>query len=168
MDIKVLTGSLRRAFATSSTATSFAAKAATLTKPSGDGVIELAPLGQPVESALLVYPFGEGDEDTTFSLRLLAWHVADGTWFASTLLELVCTLSAYVGVAGGAVTATERFADTLAAVTDSGNEGVDYLINSPANDTPAHALILLKGTALPELSVDLTGATAGNALVGGR
>lgn len=106
--------------------------------------------------------FGTGNDDTTFLARILGWRYvtdAPGTpetaiWVPVPLLELTCTLSTATGVAGGTVGSSDRFADTLAIVGTTGNDDVSIDIVSPANNTPAHVVVDLKGFQKVEVIFD--------------
>jgi hypothetical protein len=157
-------GPLRRAWTTNDTSSAFAAPAPTNTKPSGDGVIDLAAV-PPLWVRVL--PFGEGANDTTFDQRLVGWSLVGVTWVPVILCQYSVTLSTAVGVAGGDVLATERFADAVSdPATNLGTTGVDCQPKSPQNNTPAHYLIDAVGCTVFKIENDMTGATSGNALVG--
>ncbi len=116
-------------------------------------------------SLLKVIPYGVGLDDQTFDFRVIAWNEVSGLYIPTTLTQASATLSTAVGVAGAVVTNSERFADTI--VASLGNAGVDVNVISPANNTPAHLVIDLKGCELVEIIFDMTSATSGNALVKG-
>ena len=160
------------------TDSSFDALAARATRPSGD---EGTATGQAVincrrdagdavsNNAFLIFPYGVGADNTTFDMRVYGWKkvTVDGnnetaTWFSFLLASFSCTLSAYTGRTNGCITASERFVDTITLV--GGNDDVSVDIVSPANDTPAHALLDFKGAADIEVTFDMTGATSGNAV----
>lgn len=168
MDLQTWSSKLTKIRSSNSTDSQFATKSPTTTKPSGDGVTEFAPSeGGKVPNNLLVLPFGAGDDDTTFSVRVLGWSCIGTLWVPMILCEYSCTLSAAVGVANADVTSSDRFADTLSLVANMGNEDIDTTFISPANNTPAHFLVDIKGCQLVELTFDMTGATSGNALIRG-
>lgn len=157
-----------RALAANSTDSSFTAKTPTATAPSGAGVF---PLDQQSYAKLRVTPYGVGTDGTTFSIRVIGWkpvpNVTDGTflWIPTILTEYVCTLSAYVGVAGQVIDETQRFADTLALVASvGGTDGQNTTKYSPANDTPAWFVVDTQGSEKVEFLFDMTGATSGNAV----
>jgi len=155
---------LQRAHTANSTATSFTAPAATATKPSGAGVLDFC--SNP-PSWLKLLLFGTGNDNDTFDARLIGWSIINSLWVPTILLQCSATLSAFVGVSGGDVTDSERFADTLSdPVSGMGSAGVDCQKHSPANDTPAFYLLDACGCTLFRLDIDRTGATAGNGLLG--
>lgn len=157
-------GPLSRARATNSDATSFPAVAATTTRPSGAGVVDLA--ANPPAWLKLV-PFGAGADDSTFDLRLVGWSLVGSLWVPTILVQFGCTLSAAVGVSGADVTDSERFADTLGDPTANfGEAGVDCQPHSPQNDTPGFYLVDAGGCTVFRVDFDLTGADGANALVG--
>ena len=72
------------------------------------------------------------------------------------------------GVADGVVTATEYYADTIAAVRDAAN--VSDMIISPTGDAPAHLCLDVKGFKYILVELICTGAQAAtgvNVLVAG-
>jgi hypothetical protein len=159
---------LTRAHATSPTTSSFPSRVPTTTKPTGAGVFDFRGQRPETPRHVLLIPFGTGNADTVFVLRLIGWRpCGDGRagtdlWVPTTLAELTCTLGTATGAAGGQVAATEKFADTIAVVV--GNANVDVSVSSPADNTAGHALVDLKGSWLVEFVIDVTDATAGNAL----
>lgn len=161
------------------TATSFASKVPTLTEPSGDAgsatgasVIDLCPGGNGVSQAsrLVLVPYGTGDADDVFAMRVIGWRclgrgATTAIWIPVILAELTCTMSAVTGVAGGAVSATEYFCDTIALV--SGNDDISIDIVSPTGDVIAHAAMDLKGFQKIEFQFDMTtnNPTGANCLI---
>ncbi len=173
---------LRRARRTNCTDTSFDTLASTTTEPALDAdagsatavvVIDLLKdrgrRDGPVQNSVFFMPFGIGNDDTTFDVRVVGWRYAfsdyatHGLWVPVTLGGFSCTLSSQVGVANAAVIATERFADTITRITAQGND-VSSEIVSPANNTPGHVILDLKGCHKVEFCFDMTGATSGNVL----
>lgn len=161
---------LQRARASGQTDSSFTAPAPTGTKPSGAGVVDFG--GSPPAWVKLV-PFGAGSDNNTFTVRLIGWSLAAGTagtdlWVPHVLFESACTLSTAVGVSGGLVTDSERFADTVAApTTNLGADDVDCHRYSPQNNTPGSALVDACGCTLFRVDAATGGsATNGNALIG--
>lgn len=168
---------LARLAATNLATDDFAALVPTATAPSGDGMIEWAggmsiPTGGrdwvigPTNHApnwLQVIPFGAGDEDSTFDLRVTGWSRTEDSslWVPVTLAQVTCTLSAAVGVAGKLVINTERFADTIVQVL--GSDSMQIL--SPADDTIASVLIDGMGFRYLQITADLGTATGANALI---
>lgn len=167
------------------TDTSFPSRIPTVTEPvldagtaTGQATIDLlarnGPKDAPVQNSALFVFFGTGNEDTTFSARVIGWrrlkgnpyHTSSPTkdlWVPVVLAEFGCTLSATVGVAATPVVAADRFVDTITLVT--GNEDVSVDFVSPTGDEIAHALVDVKGFQKLEVTFDMTGATDGNALV---
>lgn len=160
----------RKALAANASTSSFAAKVATLTEPSGDGVASLTTVpGGEVPCHVLLLPYGLGADDDAFSLRLVGWRrIGSGPypgvlWVPTTLAELSCTISTSVGVAAAPVINTERFADTITIVAnmeptttaDTTRMGT-FTIFSPANNTPAWAMIPTQGVEKLEFLFDQT------------
>lgn len=167
---QVYPATLQRTYARARTANAtdnpFPVKSPTAAEPTGAGVIDLfRPLGG--ANSLRLMPFGAGADNSTLSVRVIGWscvgdNAGNNLWVPTILAEYSAILSAAVGVAGRAVLDTERFADQVTLVT--GNDGVDTSKISPANDTPAHVLVDLKGCQKVEVVFQLGTATGANAL----
>ena len=152
---------LRKMLATNSTDTAFDSIIPKTTEPSGDGLIKTSEGGGGVmPNAIKVLFYGTGDDNDTFSARVIGWHkIGVGTgagrlWVPIILAELACTMSATVGIANAPVVATERFVDTITLVT--GNDDISIDIVSPTGDEIAHAVLDLKGCQYIEFSFDTT------------
>ncbi len=125
-------------------------------------------------NGILLHPFGIGNDDTTFSLRVLKWALTldsigsarfQPVWKPIPLIEVQCTLSTDVGVASGYVLNTERSADTITLTGTTANPAVNCDINSPANNTAGSVYVDLKGALLWEVIFTTGGsATSCNAL----
>lgn len=109
---------------------------------------------------LRLLPFAAGSDDGTFVLQVVGWTRVGTLWVPTILYQATCTLSTFVGVSGGTVTNSERFADTIATTANKGGAGVDCVVLSPADNTPAHVLVDAKGTEL----VEVRASASGNAL----
>lgn len=175
-------GPFQKARSVNQTSASFVSKVSTTTEPVGDAgtatgaaVFDLCQNldSGPVQNSLLVMPYATGNDNVTFSVRVLAWrragpNSADGTgvlpiWRPMLLVELLCTASLDVGVSGAYVLNSERFADTIALTT--GNDDVSVDIVSPTGDVAGHALLDMKGARKIELTFSTgSSATACNAL----
>ncbi len=146
---------LAKALATNSTATSFTAPAATLTRPAN--AISVRRAGS-VANRIMVVPYALGDDDDVFDMWVTGWRkiTADGVtlWVPTRLVKLTCTVGTCVGVAASPVLATERFADTITA--SMGVSNVSYELFSTTDNTPAHAIVSLDGCDLVEFTFDLT------------
>lgn len=146
------------------TVSSFASKVATVTQPSGTGVITVEKTGRFTRNNVILVPYGAGADNNTMSVRVISWREASGLWIPTIVCEVACTLSTSVGVAAATVIDTERFADTLTLTY--GNAGVDCQVFSPANNTPAHVVVDAKGATILEVIFSTGGsATSCNALV---
>lgn len=140
--------------------------------------IELSqPNGGASQNAVQVLPFGVGADDATFSMRIIGWQKSIGLvgkevldtelWVPLVLVEVLCTLSTFVGVAGRYVLDTERLVDIITLVGTTGNAGVDVDIVSPGNNTPGRLLVDLLGSSVLEVQFTTGGsATSCNALLG--
>ena len=160
----------RARVANSTNSGGFPALAPTTTKPlvdSATGATGVVDLGNNPPRLVKLIPFGVGANNTTFDVRLTAWHNAAGLWVPTVLLQFTATLSAAVGVAGATVLDTERFADTLGdPTTNFGVKGTDCWQHSPQNDTPGFYLADAAGGVLYQVDTNLGTATSGNALIG--
>ena len=165
MLLETLWTKYQKALATNSTSGSFPAIIPTLTEPTSDGVFNLRNDGVFVPNAIRVMPYAIASDNDTFSMRVYAWDRVGplGLWVPCVLVELACTASAVVGVAGGDVLATERFADTISLTT--GNDDISVDIVSPTGDVAGHAQIDLKGCEKVKFTFKITsGTTSMNAL----
>lgn len=186
----ILNRPFRKARSVNATNTSFASKVATTTEPLGDAgtatgasVIQVANnngSGGLTPCHLLVLPYGTGDANDVFDLRVIGWRrIGSGQaphtlWVPSILAGLTCTLGAGTGVAGSPVVATEKLVDTITVTAgmeptitaDTTNQGT-LIISSPAGDLTAWALVPLYGVEKVELTFDMTTGdpTNANALV---
>jgi len=174
MKIETLTMPFRKARSVSQTSSSFVSKIPTITEPTGDAasatgasIIDLGSQGSETQNAVLLVPYGAGNDNTTFSLRVIGWRKLGTTqtalWIPVNLIELACTLSAVTGIAGMDLINTDRFADTITVTTGStlSGEAAAENVVSPANDTIAHALVDFKGFTKIEVSFS-TGSSATN------
>ncbi len=175
--LETLSDVFQKARSVNQTSSSFVSKVPTNATPQGDAgtatgasVIDLGIDGDRAQNAIVVLPYCTGNDDVTFSVRVIGWRpvgINDRTtclWIPVVLAELSCTGGATVGVAGMVLVATERFADTITLTTGNANVSTD--VNSPADDTIAHAVVDLKGFQNVELSFSTgSSATACNALI---
>lgn len=134
--------------------------AVTTTEPTNAGVLRRPTVGGFTPTKLRLLPFAAGSDGGTFTLQIVAWSAVSGLWVPSTLCEATCTLSTFVGAANQAVIETERFADTIALVANKGNANVDAVVLSPADNTPAHLVVDVKGAE----KVEVRASSNGNAL----
>ncbi len=131
-----------------------------------------------IPCAIQVMPYGLGSDNDVFSMRLvglrrIAQPIADGRcqFVREKIAVLACTISAAVGLAGGQVINTERFADTIsitfeATYTADTTRAGTIMLYSPADDTPANAIVPLVGYEAVEIEWDqTTGTPTMNALV---
>lgn len=171
-----------KVFSTNQNSSAFTAPAATLTRPSGNGVLDLAGtagLGANPFNWIRLLPYGLGSDNDVFSLRVIGWNrVLPATtalptiYIATKLIEVSCTISTYVGIAGSQVLATERFADTIGIValmeqtitSDTTRFGTIKLY-TPADQTPAYFDLKLPPVELLTFDTDqTTGTPTANAL----
>ncbi len=168
----------RKARSVNATDSSFPAKAMTETEPKGDAgtatgasIIDLCTEGAIAQNGMVVMPYALGADNDTFNLRVYGWrkvgteNTTRNLWRPCLLVEVACTISADVGVAGCIVLNTERFADTIALTT--GNDDITVSIISPTGDVAGHFTVDLEGFQKAELTFDLgaTAPTSMNALI---
>ncbi len=184
MLLETLSQSLRKARLVNETTTgAYRSIIPTITEPSGTGtsatnasIIELCSPGsggQMTQNLLLILPYCVGNDNVTFSVRVIGWRfipkdsVGPGLWIPVNLGEFACTGSAVVGIAGYTILSSERFADTITETKGStaGLAAAENII-STANDTIASILLDLRGFQKVELAFDRGGsATSCNALL---
>lgn len=163
----------RKVLATNSTTAAFVARPDVLTLPTV-GLVDLraSEFSDFTPNTVLLKFFGVGADNTTGSCRVYGLRpVRDAgsvvTSYTHVLLaQYAFTLSADVGVSGGVVTNSERYADTITRTT--GIENVADQLLSPTGDVSGHVLLDCKGHSL--LFVEpITGgsATSVNALIAG-
>lgn len=160
--------------AANATSANFTAKTAMRTaEPTGNLVIRLSDVfGGVVPSHARFFPYGLGSDNDVFSLRLWGWtryHTVTTKvlYLPTMLMEVSCTVSTFVGVAGRDVLNTERFADTISIVATVGQPTVSadvtpsgtLVLYSPANDTPGWVQTCLYGSEFLELDFDQTTGT---------
>lgn len=164
MSTKLSEYQLLLALASSSTDTSFDSEVPTTTKPAADQ-IEFPVEGDRVPDNLQLVFFGAGNDDTTFDYRVNGWAKVGSLWVNTLLAQGTATLSTTTGVASADVTNSYRFADTLDIDAPASDvEGVSAQLVSPANQSPAHLLLDVRGYSLVTVKFDLTGATSANCL----
>ena len=162
---------------TNTTDTSFPSRVPTRTKPSGVGdaaaqttsaiVGDNGTVAGPVQNGFRLKPYGAGSNNNTMSVRVYGWaycidqgNANTAFWDPTLLVELLCTLTSSVtGPAGGVVTTTDLFADTIALTT--GNDDVSVDLVSPTGDVAAHVVGDFKGFAFLEVTFS-TGSSATN------
>ncbi len=163
------------------TSNGYVSKVPTFTAPSGDAETATgasvqavaAGIGGTGENCVVICPFGAGSDNATFSVRVIGWRAAPDpagltktVWIPMLLAEYACTISTTpVGLAGGYVTATDCFVDTIVKTypTDS----------TPSSDTNSNAANLIacvvvdmKGSQRVELQFTTgASATSCNALI---
>lgn len=151
-----------KALSTSSTASSFTTKTPTGTEPTGNAIISFTQsLKMPTYLEFL--PYGLGDDNDEFSMRVWAWRQfrASNLWIPKLLCEVACVMCASTGVAGTDVVATERFVDAITLVF--GNDGENIRRLSPGSDLIASLLVDVQGAQKIELDFDMTTGAPTNA-----
>ena len=158
----------KKARATNATNTSFPSKVLTTTEPSGDGVHDIVPIEGGISPCkVLVVPYGTGDANDVFDMRIIGWRplVREAQnvllWVPTILASLTCTLGAGTGVAGTPVLNTALIVDTITILSepsvtaDTTRQGL-VEVYSPANDTLAWAELDLRGSYKIEFTFDAT------------
>jgi hypothetical protein len=144
---------LAKVKATDAAETAFTAPTYSLTKPANDGVIDLRRFGTIPEWLFLV-PFGRGDANDVFEMWVTGWRRLAAGYLPIRTSKFTCTLSAFVGVAGGTLVVADKVCDTITAT--EGISNVSYELYSPEDDTPAHVLLRPNGCDLVEFHFDAT------------
>lgn len=149
---------------TNKTDTSFPSKVATTTAPSNDGVITFPATAGGVggvPSRIMIIPYGTGDDDDVFDMRIIGWRLVGTLYVPTILAQLTCTMSTAVGVSGATVSNTERFADTITlAAAYSSTQNV---VTSPTGNVIAHVTMQTKGFSILEATFDMTTGDPTNA-----
>jgi hypothetical protein len=141
------------------------------------GVVVAGPGGNPAAPNARVVFYGVGADGNTATCRLIGYAPialptgptvgaknGDAHFLATVLWEGNLTFSTLTGQAGMPVLNTENFVDTIA--TTVGTDGTDVWVVSPANNTPAHLIVDLKGSTHVQVELAVGSATSVNALVG--
>ena len=147
------------------TATSFASRVPTATKPALVALTSVV-IDEPGSTILDIVPFGIGSDGTTFSIRFIGWRqitiaglAVPTMWIPTPICELACTLSTpQLGAATSPFLNTEFLCDAISVVN-----GIAVAPTTGA-DTGARALIDITGFQIVEATFDITGATSGNFL----
>lgn len=166
--IDVRPNQFRKLLATDATSTSFTAPTERTSRPADAGVMDLqgsdSASRDRIPSAVMVVPYGAGSDNATLELRIYGFRPVGTTWTPYLLAQVTCTLCATTGVSGGTVGTGNRYVDTVTLATGyNANVGVEVV--SPANDTPAHIVVVTKGSPVLLFDFDMTGATSANCLV---
>ena len=181
----IIARAARKFRSVNSDSSAFPSLADSLTPPPSDqgtaagrATIELAPSAGEVPNYIQLWPYGLGSDNDTFSMRIIGWRRivpcdSNGMcqWTPHIIAEIACTISTAVGIAGGQVLNTERYADTITIVSEptitaaTTREGASLILNSPANNTRANIILCTEGCEKLELQFDQTLGTPGmNAL----
>jgi hypothetical protein len=86
---------------------------------------------------LRIIPYGTGDNNSTATVYVYGWNQQDenGNWHATLLGAVSAILSQAVGISGGNPSNTERYADTLTLLANSGLAGLFKFVSN-ALDQP--------------------------------
>lgn len=167
----------RRVLATNSTASAFVVPADVVADPtfvavdSAAGYIDFGFGTQNVSPNTVMFKFyGTDASDETGACRVYGvrpYRTADGKlgWTHTLLCGVTFTLSAATGVSGGAVGASEYYADTIERVF--GIENVSDQILSPTDSAVAHLLVDMKGHRYGYVELIKNTAASVNALYAG-
>lgn len=162
--------------ATDATSSSFASLADQFDDPLLNGItIATSKDGIAVPMWIMLFPIGVGSDNDAFDMRLVGWNrilpspaalTGRYQWSPVVLGLFSCTLSAFVGKAGGAIDNTYRYADTITVsvqgkttddITTSGTiaRGQDWIV-SPTNDLKAYIKAPIDGFERLSLYFDQT------------
>lgn len=163
MNVETLCTPFTKTHETLATDTSFPSRIPKVTRPSGDGVIELGENAAKTGTSLLMLFGGTGQDDAVLTgARILGWSKVKATspslrdlWVPVKLAEFAGVCGSAVGIAATPVLNTFFFCDTLTLVSGQGNANVSHELVSPADNTIAHALLSVKGFELIEVTFDL-------------
>lgn len=156
---------VKRALATNSTDTSFAAKIPKITEPTGAGVFDLTSTINGVGSAhevptwIEVIPFATTTDNATFEMRITGWSRVEASdlWIPQLLAHYSCTIG---NVSGTAIAANTLMVDTI-AITKGAADGSQWAsLITTATDTPASVALHLRGCRYIEFGFDSTNAGA--------
>jgi hypothetical protein len=161
MSCETVSSGYKKALATNSTDTSFTSLIPTGTEPTGAGVINLGWGGVLSPNFLELIPYGVGDDDDEFSMRVTSWKVFGNDpetwlWVPKPILEVAVIMCTAVGVAGRQVVATERFVDTISIVNSIGASGESVRIISPTGNLIGSILLDVQGSQKVQLTFDAT------------
>lgn len=161
----------RRALATNSTASGYTARTDTLTLPANVVDLRERSAGRMAPNTFLAKFIGVGSNNHTGSCRFygikeLVNSAGEVVSYTHTLLAAYSFhLSDDVGVSGGVVTNSERYADTI--TRDVGVENVADQLVSPTGDVSGHVLVDCKGHTLILCEPIIGTATSVNVIIAG-
>lgn len=154
-----------KARATNSTAAAYPTITVTTTEPSGDGVVNVTPIGKQSQGTQAQISFyGVGADNATFNWLILGWRATtNNLWVPYLLAGGAGVLGDFTGTAGADVIATERFADTI-TVAAGGTVNVQYNLLTVA-DSPNCIFLNTNGFAKLEILFEKDTTTSMNALI---
>ena len=149
------------------TATDFATLKSTLTRPSGDGVVDLlteaVSPGAKIPNGIVFRPFGTDANDEVFNLRVYGWsqEIKTKSWENILLAELAITLGNIQGTADCAITDNDFEADTIAITYGNSNVSVEAV--SPVNNVRGASVRMdIFGSQILQFDFDMDTAASGN------
>lgn len=137
MPVNAFNTPFRKLFAANVTAASIAAPAVSLTGPSGDGVLDVYDTSRDRPRILTLGFYGVGAVGNTFTAQVFGWRRIGSTWMPSLLFSMAGQLGNTVGVVGGDVLATERFAGILTPTARGTGEFVIWTLTETAASAAA-------------------------------
>lgn len=155
-----------RTNATNYSANGYPTRIATITKPSGDGVVAMGDGGSYAPKHLLLLPYGVGSATNTFGIRILCWAptalgIGLPLWIPEELATYAITVGSGTGVAGADLTTTSLFATTITCTggptfVTAGAAPIcpDWFQISPGSN--ANGLICIESLGFPLLEVIFT------------
>jgi len=160
---------------TNLTTTSYPTLSPTTTKPSGNGVLSLAAISPtnlreitsrpPATDCISLVFFGVGATGAYFNARIVGWSRVGSLWLPLPLASFLCTLGSSTGIAGQAVTNSEKLASTISVESGNSITPASVIIHSPASPGIASVLIDAEGCELLQLIGVKGSTTSFNALV---
>lgn len=150
-------GKLEQVLSTYSTDTSYPARVATITEPTGDGVLDLTGTPQQLKYLNLI-PIGTSAADQTMKVLVLGWRLITTVWVPIALAELTATLSAKTGVNATELENEIFLADTITLTT--GFDTSKVKLSSMAGDIIAHAELELEGFRKVEILFNRNSSSA--------
>ncbi len=155
-----------KVFRTNPTSSSFTARIPQIAAPSGDGVISV-----PGSNWGMIMPVGVGSANDLYDVRAIGWRpLVSGTsrlWIPYTLVDVTVTLGTQTGVAGGLLTATDLFADTVAAASTPVDRSlvIPGLTFATSTNENAKFYFHLTGHHVIEFQINVATATSANLLL---
>ena len=156
--LKTTANKYRKLYATTNTNGSFVSLTPTLTEPTGNGILKIAPReGSMTDNAARFIFVSNGAENATYSARIVIWNKAEDLWIPEIIANLDLTASTSTGsVSSTYINNTFRFAD-IVALTSSTSNTTHIEIISPANNTIGSVALDLAGAQIVQVLLNTNG-----------